>query len=261
MITHMDSCALKGKRILLTRASHQLDNIEKMVRACGAEPLLFPCLTLEANEAELEQGIALLPEFSDLLFTSANGVLTLASYYHGQNLTLKAAVGNKRIAAVGEKTATALKALDIAVDIIPEVASQDGLITAYASYGAPERLLFFRAEEGRDRLASELEKQGVTVKTVKGYRTVCPDDDASETVAMLAAGQIDAVLLGSSKTARHFLQRINSIELANRPVVVAISPLMADETEKLGLNVQVVAKSASFESMLDDLTEYFESIS
>ncbi|NWF38839.1 uroporphyrinogen-III synthase [Mariprofundus sp. NF] len=255
----MDSSALEGKRILLTRAAHQLGSIETMVRACAAVPIPFPCLELQVNTDALKQGIAMLPEFSDLLFTSANGVLALASFCHEHNRTLKSTLADKRIAAVGAKTAAALTALDISVDIIPEIASQDGLITAYSEHGMPEQLLFFRAEEGRERLAEVLEQQEIVVKTVKAYRTICPDDDAGKTVALLEAGEIDAVLLGSTKTARHYLQRIGSSELANRPVVVAISKLMAEETEQLGLHVQVVAKSASFDSMLAALSNYFES--
>lgn len=255
----MKSSALEGKRILLTRAAHQLGSIEKMVRACAAVPVPFPCLELQMNSDALKQGVSILPEFTDLLFTSANGVLALASFCHEQNRTLKSTLTGKRIAAVGDKTAAALSALGINVDIIPQIASQDGLIAAYSEHGTPAQLLFFRAEEGREMLAEELEQRGTVVKTVKAYRTVCPDADATETVALLEAGQIDAVLLGSTKTARHYLQRIGSSLLANRPVVVAISQQMAEETAKLGLHVQVVAKSASFDSMLDALTEYFES--
>jgi len=255
----MNSSVLEGKRILLTRAAHQLGSIEKMVRASAAVPIPFPCLELQVNTDALKQGVAILPEFSDLLFTSANGVLALASFCHEQNRTLKSTLAGKRIAAVGDRTAAALSALDISVDIIPEIASQDGLIAAYSEHGLPAQLLFFRAKEGRENLAEALEQQGTVVKIVKAYNTVCPDADATETVALLAAGQIDAVLLGSTKTARHFLQRIHSNELANRPVVVVISQLMAEETEQLGLHVQVVAKSASFDSMLDGLAEYFES--
>jgi len=67
------------------------------------------------------------------------------------------------------------------------------------------------------------------------------------------------VLLGSAKTAAHYLQRIGSTSLANRPVVVAMSEKMASSALGCGLRVQVVAKKASFEAMLDALAEYFDS--
>jgi len=41
-------------------------------------------------------------------------------------------------------------------------------------------------------------------------------------------------------------------------VVVVISKAVEDAARGMGLNVQVVAKQASFEAMLDALAEYFD---
>ena len=122
----------------------------------------------------------------------------------------------------------------------------------------PDSLLFFRAEEGRETLAEALSEQGVKVMTVPAYRTICPADDAEDVLTMLQDGHIDAVLLGSTKTALFYLQRTGSLALANRPVIAVISEKMATAARKLGLNVQVVAKDASFEAMLDALARHFD---
>jgi len=254
----MHSSPLQGKSILLTRAEHQLIGIDQKIRSRGATPVHLPCLAVEHLSNEISQGIALLEEYNDVLFTSTNGVRSLESFCREHGRDLSTLLAHKRVAVVGEKSAAELRRIGIDVDIIPETASQEGLIDAYALHGLPKSLLFFRAQEGRERLAEALQKQGVKVKTITAYRTVCPEGDATEIKTMLQAGVVDAVLLGSTKTARHYMQRIGSSELANRPVVVAISDQMAAATEKLGLNVQVVAKEASFEAMLDALAEYFD---
>jgi len=258
MITHMGSLPLTGKHILLTRAEHQLASLNREVRSRGAVAIDFPCLGLELLSPAVEEGIRSLQGCSDVLFTSTNGVLSINSFCMEKNQGLKALLTGKRIAAVGEQTAAALAKLGIHVDIVPMLASQEGLIDAYATHGLPTRLLFFRAEEGSDRLAEALQQQGIVVETIAAYRTVCPAEDAAEIIAMLEGNRIDAVLLGSTKAARFYLQRIGSIELANRPAVVTISAQMAEAAKKLGLRVQVVAKNASFESMLDTLAEYFD---
>jgi len=69
---------------------------------------------------------------------------------------------------------------------------------------------------------------------------------------------IDAVLLGSVETARGLISRIG-IDLARQPLAVAISPRVAASATALGLRVQVVAQSASFEAMLDALAHHFAS--
>jgi len=108
-------------------------------------------------------------------------------------------------------------------------------------------------------LAKALVQRGVTVEVVSAYRTICPEGDAGDVISMLQTGDIDAVLLGSAKTAMHYLQRVGSLEVSNRPVIVAISEKMAVAVRDMGLHVQVVAKEASFEAMLDALAEYFDS--
>jgi len=162
-----------------------------------------------------------------------------------------------RVAAVGNQTADCLNQHGIRTDIVPETASQDGLVDAYLQSGLPERLLFFRAEEGREALAEALTERGIEVETVPAYRTICPHDDASDVIAMLRKGEVDAVLLGSARACLHYLQRVGDATLAARPVSVAISQKMAAAAMCGGLRVQLVAKSASFEAMLDILSDYF----
>ena len=93
---------------------------------------------------------------------------------------------------------------------------------------------------------------------VHSYRTVCPQRDASDVIQRVQNDEIDAVLLGSPKTARFYIQRIGSIALADQPVIAVISESMAETVRAMGLSVQVVAKHASFDAMLDALSEYFD---
>jgi len=255
----MPSFGLSDKQILVTRAKKHYPALSRLVESHGAKAVSLPCLAIEDMPQSITEGLRVLADCSDVLFTSASGVQAVAQVMAGGGRSLSDALLDKRIAAVGGKTAAALSDMDIGVDIVPQTASQDGLIEAYAIHGLPKRLLFFRAEQGREDLVQSMQQHGVPVTVVSAYRTVCPAGDASEVVAKLQAGDIDAVLLGSARTASHYLQRAGSLELANRPVIVAISEKMAAATRALGLSVQVVAKEASFEAMLDALAEYYDS--
>lgn len=253
----MSSSPLAGKRILLSRAAAQLPELAVRVSARGGIPLLFPCLAVEVMCDEIMQALLHVGPCSDVVFTSCNGVDAVVDALARSGQSFSRAMAGMRVAAVGQRTAICLQQHGVTPAIVPQEASQDGLIDAYAQAGLPAHLLFFRAEEGRDALLDALAAQGVGVTMVTAYRTTCPDDDASDVQAMLHAGNVDAVLLGSSRAASHYLRRIGDAELASRPVVVVMSEAMADFARKQGLHVQLVAKSASFEAMLDELAEYY----
>jgi uroporphyrinogen-III synthase len=162
------------------------------------------------------------------------------------------------VIAVGGHTAEGLTKRGVSVSWVAAEASQEGLIEGFAKHDLPARVCFLRAEEGRDVLQQTLQSQGVKVKLIHAYRTICPQEDASDIVQALKQGEIDAVLLGSSRTARHYVQRIGDTQLANRPAVAVISPQVAVVAEGAGLSVQAVAKEASFAAMLDALTGFFD---
>ncbi|MDX8407276.1 MAG: uroporphyrinogen-III synthase [Mariprofundaceae bacterium] len=249
----MPSAPLKGKRILLTRAAEQLPALADAVRQRGGIPVSLPCLKVRMLVDDVQQALARIDEFSDVAFTSRNGVLSVRQAADDLPRVLE----GRRIAAVGGATATALGEAGVQADIVPADHSQDGLVEAYQEAGLPHSLLFFRASEGREFLARALQSEGVRVETVAAYDTVCPDDDATDVIRQLQDGHIDAVLLGSPKVANFYVQRIGNTLLADRPAVAAISEQVSMAAMDAGLSVQVVSKRASFVDMLDGVASYF----
>jgi len=252
----MKKDSLAGRRILLTRAAGQMQVLEQAVQSRGGTPVLFPCLQVHALPEEIQQAMLHIDNFSDVLFTSSNGVDSVAVTVGD----LRAALLGKRVAAVGDATAMALKAAGVTAAIVPSLASQDGLMQAYGQQGLPSGLLFFRALEGRDYLEQAMAEAGVPVEMVSAYETICPLGDASDIIRLLRQGDIDAVLLGSSKAARYYVQRILSagdIALADRPAIAVLSEQVKAAALDAGLSVQVVAKQASFDALLDELAAYF----
>jgi uroporphyrinogen-III synthase len=248
--------ALAGRRILVTRAAGQAAPTAALIRAHGGEAVLLPCLEVACLPEAIRGAAAELADPAiDIAFTSANGVRCVAEALQPAE---RERLGAHRLAAVGDKTAAALAEYGWHAAIVAATASQDGLIEAYHDHGLPGRLLLFRAAEGRDILPDWLRSRGIGVSIVHAYRTICPGGDASAVVADLRADRIDAVLLGSPKTAACYLERIGDTELAGRPVLVAISDDVARAAERLGLGVQVVASSASFSSMLDALARHYQ---
>ena len=162
MIALMSKAALVGKRILLTRSAHQNEPLAARLSELGATPITLPCLELTPLPDSIDAGIAMLPDYSDVLFSSANGVQCTAEHLRAKGQELSDLLHEKRVAAVGRHTAARLADYGVRVDLVPEQASQDGLIDSYRKQGLPKAgLLFFRAEEGRDALEKALRLQHV----------------------------------------------------------------------------------------------------
>jgi len=247
---------LTGKRILITRASGQVEDIAKRIRQRGGRPVAFPCLAVQCCPESIHQSVRLLKDGDvHALFTSTNGAHCVAAALRDDFVSTFESVP---VVAIGHHTAKALSDMGVQVAWIPRNASQEGLMDAYRQRGLPARLVLFRAEQGRNMLPEALKAAGVDVHLIPAYRTICPDDDAGAVVQSLKDSAIDAVLLGSSRTAQHYVRRISETALANRPVIAVISGQVADAARALNLDVQVVAKEASFASMLDDLEVWFQ---
>jgi len=110
---------LSGKSILLTRGGEQNLKLADLVHEYGATPIFFPCLRREILTENIVQAIddllLLDPSQTDILFTSQNGVTSLAETC--PNIGRK--LNNFRIVAVGKKTAHALVELGCKVSFTP----------------------------------------------------------------------------------------------------------------------------------------------
>jgi len=247
---------VSGKRILVTRSSEQAGEVTLAIRKLGGIPVLFPCLEFCSRPHEVDSGLDLLKKLhAEALFTSAKAVQVLKTRL-GEGFA--AAFAGVSVAAVGERTGSLLKRSGVPPQLVPEISSQEGLLTAFEQRGWPEHLVFFRSVSGRDWLCRALSERGVAVHMALVYESVCPGSDASKTICALAAGEIDAVLLGSSQTALNYISRIGDLQVAGKPAIAVISGNVAKMARAQGLGVQVVAERASFESILTGLAVFFD---
>jgi uroporphyrinogen-III synthase len=139
-------------RVIVTRPQAQAEPLLKALRAQGFEPVACPVIATEA----IDDGPIDVTGYEWVIVTSANGAAELGARYIGVL---------RRVAAVGELTAAALEAQGIAVEFVPTLASQEGLL---AELPRPVgRALFVGAEGARRLLADELPADFRAV-----YRTV-----------------------------------------------------------------------------------------
>jgi uroporphyrinogen-III synthase len=139
-------------RVIVTRPQAQAGPLLNALRARGFEPIACPVIATEP----IDDGPIDVTGYEWVIVTSANGAAELGARHVGIL---------PRVAAVGELTAAALEAQGIAVELVPTLASQEGLL---AELPRPVgRALFIGAEGARRLLADELPADFRAV-----YRTV-----------------------------------------------------------------------------------------
>jgi uroporphyrinogen-III synthase len=202
-------------RIVVTRAAAQAEPLAERLAALGHEVVRCPLIRIEPLAVE-----AIDPSAYDwVVVTSPNGAVELARRLTGEPA---------HVAAIGPATAEALRGAGVRVDLVPAVATQEGLLAELP----PGRVLLAAAEGARTLLVDERGADFVPL-----YRTVelCPETPP--------AG--DLVLLASPSAARAFAATGAQIP------VVALGPQTAKAARYLGLDVVGVAASQDVEGLLD----------
>jgi uroporphyrinogen-III synthase len=162
--------ALAGRRVVITRAADQQSRLADLLRERGAVPVEVPLIDIVTDEPESERLGSLEPAAFDwLVVSSPNGARHfLAAHPH-------AASAPPNVAAVGTVTAAALEQAGVAVALVPQRQSADGLLAEFPAPpepGPPGRVLLVQAADAAPTLAAGLAATGWAVTAVAPYRSV-----------------------------------------------------------------------------------------
>ena len=261
---------LNGRCVLVTRPRAQADELIAQLEAHGARVVVSPTIRIAApvDPAPLSDAAAHLSEFDWVVFTSANAVDALLDAVHRRNEESRARpLVNQtmlpKVAAVGARTAERLRSRGIAVSVVPDEFTADGLLNALTTdvgiTGA--RVLVPRSEIGRMVLADGLRAAGARVTEVIAYRTV-PESTGSDTASvreLLAQGELDAVTFTSASAVGNFVQMLGpeSVSLLRHTVVAVIGPVTAQAAREIGVDVQVQPATYTAAGMVAALVDFF----
>ena len=115
---------LFGRRILITRPRDQAAELAERVTALGGVPSILPTVEIRevADWAPVDAAIANLANFDWLVFTSRNGVRAFLDRLRSVGRDLRA-LGRTKLAAIGPKTAEALRDYHLDADLVPASAT------------------------------------------------------------------------------------------------------------------------------------------
>ena len=255
---------LHGKRVLVTRAREQADELCRKIAAAGGVPIAVAMIQIASldDTTELDAAIGALSSYHWVVFASANSVEFFARRLREVRPGTRWAHGSPRVAAVGPGTRAALVRFGIPADFMPAVHTGMSLaqeLRAASSDGlAGTRLLMPRAIDGREDAAAFLRGQGASVDEVPAYRT----DGCQPSVEELAAlgPGVDAVLFTSSSAVSSWCSQASRGPLAaatSRAAVACIGPSTASTARDLGLRVDIEAAPHTVDGLVEALARYF----
>lgn len=224
--------SLAGRRVVVTRAAAQAQDLVTLLEAAGAIPVVVPLIEIVAVDSELATLSDLdLSDFDWVVVTSPNGAKYLSP-------------SPAKVAAVGQATAEVLRQGGVAVDLIPTVQSAQGLLAEFKGSGT---VLLIQAADADPALATGLRERGLAVTVIAPYRAVPAKISAAQQLRVLSA---DAVLFASGSAARAW---VNAFSDASPPIVIAIGPQTAAAATRAGLKVTAIAADHSLSGMVSAL--------
>ncbi len=249
--------SLIGRRVVVTRAHGQADELSDRLRRDGAVPVRFPTIEIRPPEsfARLDAALRTLHRYDWVLYTSVNGVRGVARRRRALGLTGRA-FAHPKVAAIGQVTATALQQAGVSVQVVPEEYRGERLAEALGDVRGA-RILLLRARQGREALPAHLRAGGAVVDDVGVYRTGTPSPTEGE-LGDLREG-FDAITFTSSATVRGFVTILGDgwREAVAGAAVISIGPITSRTARQLGLRIDAEAREYTLDGVMEALQGHF----
>ncbi|MCB0322657.1 MAG: uroporphyrinogen-III synthase [Bdellovibrionales bacterium] len=238
-----------GRLVLNTRPRGQAALLTSLLKERAFQVLEFPCVEIvpTLTPDELQALVRPLKPSDWIFFTSANAV----------TIALQAgSLGNAKVAAIGRKTAAALRDRGGSVDFVATEANSEALAAQFlAAVDATGSLtaMLLRGRIASSSLPDALAQAGVTVRSAAIYDSVCPSP-AAELLAQVKGrlAEFDSILLTSSEAVRNLERLLGPGSLVGIRAAVIGAKTAATATA-LGMELSVVAPEASIESLVEVL--------
>jgi uroporphyrinogen III methyltransferase / synthase len=237
------------KRILVTRPRAQADSFGEGLRAAGFEPVYFPVIEIHPIEdsSALNKAFEQLHCYAWVIFTSVNAVdmvFDKFSNFSGAGV---------KFAAIGPKTAEALKARGITPDFIPQEYVAEAILPGLGDLKG-KWILLPRAEIARKELSEAIVKTGGIAHEISVYKTL-PTQPDPDGLAALKSG-VDVITFTSASAVAYFVavvrqNKLDPLNLPNNPLFACIGPITEQAARAEGLLNLVVAKEYTTDGLIE----------
>lgn len=238
---------LHGRRVLITRARHQVEPFRRELADLGAAVVEIPTIAIKPmpTDDRVRHAIANLDRTALVIFASANAVDLFFEMLHRSGADARAFHGSK-LCAIGQETAESMATHGLRPELVTSEYTAEGLAKALEGWEMEGmHVLVPRAEVARDALPSLLAKRGAEVHILPVYQAVCPPDAGPALMKLFAAEGVDFITFTSSSTVVNFVRAFPEDRLPavlGDASIACMGPVTADTARKLGLHVEIIAR-------------------
>jgi uroporphyrinogen III methyltransferase/synthase len=253
---------LKGKRIVITRATAQSEVLSRELSEKGAIPVSLPLVEFADPEdfAPLDAAIAQIERFDWMIFTSGQAVRAVVTRSKKLEAPLYRAGSKLRFAAVGPVSAEAVRQSGLPVEHVANTHNGVALAEELGERLRGRNVLLPRSDRANPDLPAALKGHGAHVTEVVAYRTLQPSGVDKQNLGRIAAGEADAILFFSPSAVQHFVE-LAGVEhlrsLQDKLAITSVGPVTADALGQLNVRRIVVAADTTAAAVVQTLEEYF----
>jgi uroporphyrinogen-III synthase len=254
---------LAGKRVVVTRAPEQAQDLIRELEQFGAEVLLLPTVASAdpVSYAGLDAALGQVAEFDWIVFTSRNAVRYFTRRCRPLGVNCAALPPKVKVAAVGPATAQAAAEFGLRVDRVAAEHRGSALAAELRDSFAGGKILLPRSDRAGADLPTALRAAGAEVTDVVAYRTLEPVAISSSELARIRAGEADVVTFASPSAFHNFAEFLSAEELdavARRVHFAAIGPTTAGAIADAGFPVAIQATESTSAGLALAIARFFE---
>lgn len=252
----------KKTTVAITRPFNRIDEAVSIVESHGAEAFIAPTLELKLTNTEsLKSLVELTNDLDWLIFTSPTSIEAIFKFYPDFREKINESC---EIAAIGHKTKEVANEYGIAIDLVPEDYTAEGLLEAFKNINIKNSLIGIpRTLAARDTLPEGLEKMGADVILAESYESIIPLDTVRIEVLIgkILDSEIDAITFTSPLTAKNLFkvatdEQIPELvkKLSTSTLSVSIGPITHKTLKELGVET-IYPKKYTVKDMMEVLFE------
>lgn len=247
-------------KVLITRPRAQAEDFAEKLLSAGFEPIFFPVIEIQPieNNVELENAIRNIEKYAWVILTSVNAVdvvfsLTPTHLPLGDRRAKRAV----KIAAIGPKTAEALRKRGVEPDFIPSEYIGEAILSGLGDVKG-KWILLPRAEIAREELPQAISKAGGIAHEIIVYRTLPAEIEPNGLIALKSG--VDIITFTSASTVENFFaictqNGFDPLNLPNNPLFACIGPITEQSAREAGIQNIVVAKEYTTDGLIQAIAK------
>lgn len=247
---------LKGKHILITRPRGQAASFIDKIEAAGGIAHAVPLIAFRPAYDKREAAIVdQLNTYEWIILTSKNGVRFF--FQRLEHLDIRGRLTAK-FAAIGTKTAEALKEYGFQAQYVPQKFSADHFAKEIeAGCFRAGKALIPKGNLARKKIAATLRQQGAIVDEWIVYETIFPEEEKRRLIRLLQEKPIDVITFTSPSAVQHFAAAVAEAGIRPSALIACIGPVTKKSAKKHGLSVAICPEEYTIDALAAKINHYY----